>query len=67
MIENIRTLPVEDIIDGITTVFAADRFLSAARDATAAAEEASKTVRWKRRVPPEPIPTAGDTDHGSLH
>lgn len=36
--------------DAATQLLAASRFLSAARDATAAAEEASKTVRWSRRA-----------------
>lgn len=36
--------------DAATQLLAASRFLSAACDATAAAEEASKIVRWKRRA-----------------
>jgi hypothetical protein len=35
--------------DAAAQLLAASRFLAAASDATAAAEKASKTVRWRRR------------------
>lgn len=48
------TLAVED---AAAQLLAASRFLSAARAATAAAEEASKSVRWRRRDRQRSTPT----------